>query len=370
VLSRWRKAAPENEAVSAPGGRGSVSGRPTRPRVALIVGGVAVTMASSLSALSPGRAAAQALPPECSLTGPGSLVTCKYFYTGHSQKFTVPVAVIYLFVGLIGAAGGTGCGFYGGSHNGSGLGGAGAELKSEPVGLPARLGRGVRVLHVNVGGRGEDSVYENVATGCRAAAGGFNGGAHGGHGSGAGGGGGGGASDIRFGAFALDERLETAAGGGGGGSTGGNHLILGGAGGAGGATGKDGVAGNLGYYNSGGGGGGQGATPTSPGAGGDGGVATFCNPSNLFGGQAHGGRFAHGGAGAGICSNAGGGGGGGVYGGGGGGAGGNDGYGFHAGGGGGGGGGSSAGPSGARITSGVATPDGNGRVTIAYYTTA
>jgi hypothetical protein len=323
-------------------------------------------MAGLLSAVSPGRAAAQALPSGCSLTGPGSLVTCKYFYTGHSQEFTVPVGVTYLFVDLIGAAGGTGCGFYGGSYNGSGLGGAGAELKAEPVGLPARLGRGVRVLQVNVGGRGEDSVYGNKATGCQMAAGGFNGGAHGGH-RGAGGGGGGGASDIRFGAFALDERLETAGGGGGGGSTGGNRLILGGAGGAGGATGKDGVAGNQGYNESGGGGGGQGATATSPGAGGDGGVGTLCNAANVFGGQAHGGRLGHGGAGAGICSSAGGGGGGGVYGGGGGAAGGNDGYGYHAGGGGGGGGGSSAGPSGAKITSGVATPDGNGRVTIAYY---
>ena len=55
-------------------------------------------MASSLSALPPGLAAAQALPPECSLTGPGSLVTCKYFYTGHSQRFTVPEGVTYLFV--------------------------------------------------------------------------------------------------------------------------------------------------------------------------------------------------------------------------------------------------------------------------------
>lgn len=378
MLARWRKAAPDVEAVSVLTGRRPMPGGPARGKAVLIAGGVATWVTGSLCASVPVQAVAtQALPSGCNQVS--ATVTCRFFYSGAPQRLQLPVGVTNLRVDLIGAAGGHGCRAFGGDLGNRG--GAGAEVKGD-IALPPD--GSVRVLQIHVGGRGHDAQdfeeFDEDAEGefsgavCLRARGGHNGGGEGGwklrdlHFDG---GGGGGASDIRSGGFNLGDRLATAGGGGGGGSVGfsnGEGLNPGGAGGNGGASGQDGFPGQAAQTSILGGGGGRGATPA---AGGLGGVSRgYCQGTPGVSG-----RLGIGGQGApdGLdrfsllsCGGAGGGGGGGVYGGGGGGTG--D---FarpfaELAGGGGGGGGSSAGPVGSSITSGVTTPDGNGTVTISW----
>lgn len=353
---------------------------------ALLIAGTALAVTSSLYASPAARA--QTLPEGCREIFDGARVTCEYSTTGGERMFEVPPKVTFLIVDLIGAAGGHGCRDVFG-HGGDG--GAGAEVKGYII-LPAHSTP--TVLWVRVGGRGHAPATD-IRGNCGVIAnGGFNGGGENGFSAGGrnGGGSGGGASDIRSSGGSLADRLAVAGGGGGGG--GGIYHTFGGAGGSGGATGQTGLQGGTsaegGFL---GGLGGVGATPSSGGAGGGSGATCAGQPGFT-------GRAGHGGRGAGVIyevdgqirvtdsgcggqgpapgglatggGGSGGGGGGGLYGGGGGGWGDKPTGGtiFKAAGGGGGGGGSSfiATTQGSTITSGVTTPDGDGRVTITYNT--
>lgn len=354
-----------------------------RWRKALIAGGAAVAATGSLYVSVP-AARAQTLPAGCVETG--ARVTCRYAFTGSPQQFTVPPKVTFLIVDLIGAAGGHGCRD---SIGIGGDGGKGAQLKGYVIFPPNPTGR---VVDVYVGGKGGAAETSINGRSCNPVLnGGYNGGGGGGFTAfgGNAGGAGGGASDIRTGRL-LADRVAVAAGGGGG--AGGGFQVYGGEGGNGGASGHPGSTGQAssegGFP---GGHGGPGATPAAPGAGG-------VSSGQCAGQPGFPGTLGHGGAGAGVVypldgrvvstesgcggrgpapgglgtggGGTGGGGGGGVYGGGGGGWGDkpNGGTIFKEAGGGGGGGGSSFidNPNGSTITSGVATDDGNGRVTITY----
>lgn len=348
-------------------------------KAALIVGSAAFAVTGSLSTSLPARA--QVAPPGCELVvgNAGPMVSCKYSFTRAAQLFVLPLRQEYVLFDVIGASGGHGCQGERGDHGNRG--GAGAEVKGYIV-FPHLKPHG-REMWVFVGEKGGDA-QDFGRDRCTWPSGGFNGGGGGGYqneGFLFSGGAGGGASDIRSNEFDLNSRLVVAGGGGGGGGIGVSYskgLNPGGAGGDGGAvgqagsSGQNGVKGNDAFL---GGGGGDGGTLTAGGVGGASRGICAARPG-------WNGVLAFGGAGAGIfrgaghftgpsCGGAGGGGGGGVYGGGGGGMGDNTNIQpLEAGGGGGGGGGSSAvfaqdsGVFG--ITSGVATPDGNGSVTLSY----
>jgi hypothetical protein len=230
--------------------------------------------------------------------------TTTFSFTGGAQTFTVPHDVTRVTIDDLGAQGGL-------------AGGNGGEATATISVTPGE------VLQVNVGGQG--GVPDP----------GFNGGGNGGVGDISSGGGGGGASDVRRGAFGLDDRIVI--GGGGGGGTG----CAGGAGA--GTTGGAGVKCYQSNDSSGGGGGtqsegGQGGNPGGYGSGGNGAL----NPSGY------------------DDASGGGGGGGGFYGG----AGGTGSDFLQGGNGGGGGGGSGWTPGGTGMANGVQS--GNGRVTITH----
>ncbi|MDC3352495.1 glycine-rich protein [Crocinitomicaceae bacterium] len=181
-------------------------------------------------------------------------------YTGAVQTYTVPDGVGSIQIEAWGAEGGTGT--YGGITPAGGLGGYAIGILEVTPG---------QILEVYVGGAGDSD-----------GPGGFNGGGQSGTSYGAAGGG---ASDVRIGAYTLDDRVIVA--GGGGGAAFGSTPSDGGHGG-----GLEGVAGENGDSFVGGGGGTQVA----------GGAAGCCY------GAATGGTFGAGG-GPGDYHNAGGGGG-------------------------------------------------------------
>ena len=255
------------------------------------------------------------------------------------QPYTVPDGVCQVTIDAIGARGGNGGSNPALAAHQGGLGGqAIATIDVTPF----------EVLHVFVGGRGQDVQIASGQTTSTGGAGGINGGAAGGTTtqgaptdsnrlqSGAGGGGG---SDVRQGGFALADRVVVGGGGGGAGASSTNTTI-GGTGG--GTTGGNGQAA---------------AQQANPGLGGQ---QTFvANGGVGQGGGASGGngQLGVGGTGA-TGAGAGGGGGGGWFGGGGAGAK----TGFS---GAGGGGGSGFVLTGSNMTNGVdANNSGNGRVTI------
>ena len=321
-----------------------VSGR-MRGRTPLTLGAAVLALAGSLCA-SPAEAAPGALPAGCNRTGvfPSTNVACVYHFTGGVQTFTVPAGVLSLRLNLIGAAGDDSCEI---GQFGPTAGGRGAEVFSNLRVTPGQ------VLQVFVGGKGGTGSHPMV---CGDGPGGFNGGgrARGGGGVIAGGGGGG-ASDIRSG-LDVSQRLAVAGGGGGGGGAG--IPFPGGAGGSAGRVAHPGQDG----HGEGGGNGGRAGSPTAPGDGGTSGTpapgcTTAAGTAGTFGFGGEGGECLPG-------NGAGAGGGGGFYGGGGGGAGGRPDRRDRTGGGGGGA-GSSKGTG--AVATGVATPDGNGVVTINYF---
>ncbi len=164
---------------------------------------------------------------------PGSVA---FAYTGATQSWQVPAGVTAVDVELLGAQG-----------EGA-FGGLGARVRAT---IPVTAGS---TLQIRVGGAGRNNV------------GGFNGGASGGYAGTAGGG----ASDVRNGAFALNDRLVVAAGGGGSKSV---DPALGKVGGSGGglvgeAAAGDPCAGGGGTQTQGGAGGDANASPGAFGAGG------------------------------------------------------------------------------------------------------
>lgn len=117
--------------------------------------------------------------------------TTTFNYTGSAQTWTVPSGISSIRVSLTGGSGGVSNGGYGAVVTGT---------------LAVTAGD---VLQINVGGRGASGTVSNAFGG-----GGSAGSTH------ASIGGGGGASDIRSGAYGLDNRLIVAGGGGGGGGAG------------------------------------------------------------------------------------------------------------------------------------------------------
>jgi VCBS repeat-containing protein len=285
----------------------------------------------------------------------GSDVVCTFSYTGAAQTWTVPDGVTQATFDVSGAQGGSNT-----RHDApNGVGGmAHATIAVTPGDK----------LQINVGGAGADGTIGAPNAIVAGGAGGFNGGAAGGSangiggGSGESGGGGGGASDIRTGAFKLDDRLIVAGGGGGAGAATGPGGGAGGGGAGGGSEGGRGgdgtpFLGNNGF-------GGSGGSASSGGVGGNPGVVwvfAACT-KGLDGMSGVGGvggecrAFAGAGAGGGA---GGGGGGGGYYGGGGGGGGG-----FYSGGGGGGSG--YVDPQASDVEFKSSEHAGNGLVTITY----
>ena len=187
----------------------------------------------------------------------GVAQTTSFLYTGSIQYFTVPSGVTTIGVVARGAMGGYNSTMWSTTCSGT---------------LPDSPGRGAcvqatlavtpgQVLTIYVGQKGTDGFN----TGCAATpgTGGWNGGGNGGFGYGSyGGGGGGGASDVRFGAATLADRVVVAAGGGG---AGGNYYGIvnaerGGHGGT--LTGEDGYGDLVAFAN----GGAQGGGPGSGGA--------------------------------------------------------------------------------------------------------
>lgn len=332
------------------------------PRLAAATGGVllaglSAAIALILGASSPASGATGLAPCGSGehagvLSISGQEYTCTYTRAGE-EVFNLPSgAGRTVDVTAVGAPGGRG-GDYSGGSNGP-EGGFGAVVQAPSL----TLASGLEKLYVEVGGAGSPGV------GCAPGAGGVNGGGAAGDSrcnDGAGGGGGG-ASDIRttpaseggLTAAAGDPRLLVAAGGGGGG---GAIVSPGSAGGSAGASGISGAGnggeagcmgfpeaqpGGLGGVGAGGGLGGQEST-----------VSFFCSePGGLDGTAGLGGQGANGDS----ANRAGGGGGGGGYFGGGGGT-----YGD---GGAGGGGGSSYGPVGASFETAQASQQA--QVTITY----
>jgi Glycine rich protein len=145
-----------------------------------------------------------ALPSNCDQSG--IKVSCQFSFTGADQTFTVPAGTSSVDIVAVGAPGGA----------------SGPRFPSPVPGGAGALARGTlkvtggQVLHVEVGGPGDDGFTTSV--------GGFNGGGMGDprRSSGPGGGGGGGASDVRTAPYSAepgaDTRLLVAAGGGGAGA--------------------------------------------------------------------------------------------------------------------------------------------------------
>ena len=127
-----------------------------------------------------------------------------FAYTGAVQSFTVPSGVDSVFMQVWGAEGGYGTD---NSSNSSNRGGKGGYSEGK---MAVNAGD---VLHVYVGGKGQNSVGAANAN----LAGGFNGGGSTGNTShsGSGGGAGGGASDVRVNSQSLYARAIVAGGGGG-----------------------------------------------------------------------------------------------------------------------------------------------------------
>lgn len=279
---------------------------------ALVVAGVVVLgLSAGRAEAVVGPASPQPTPQTVSFTDPGT-------YT-----YTVLPNITSLTVVTVGASGGN-------DHNGDAsqagaYGGRGGQTSATLAVQPGEQ------LQVNVGGAGGGATYYNGSP-CDRTSGGFNGGGSAGYGGETGGG----ASDVRSGAYGLDDRLVI----GGGGAGAADYFGTGGAGGNPAGGGADdfatqhhttgGAPGTQLVGGVGGTGAGGGAAGTA-GAGGPGG----CTQDN---------------------SDPGGGGGGGYFGGGGGAA---D-YGYGSGGGG----GSSYGPNGSTFTNG--TRSGNGFVTLTF----
>ena len=204
----------------------------------MAIGAGALVTATSAVLVAPPAGAA----PVCVTSA--STTTCTFSAVG-TDTFTVPSGVTEATFDVFGAQGGTG----------DSAGGLGGEAKGTLTVAPGD------VFQINVGGTGSP----NGNGGGGGGNGGFNGGGQGGDGGNRSGAGGGGASDVRNGAFGLDDRLFVGGGGGGGAGTG--DGFGGGAGGAGGGTsgvaGNDGGTGPNGTATGGGGG-----TPTDGGAGG------------------------------------------------------------------------------------------------------
>ena len=127
-----------------------------------------------------------------------------FAYTGAVQSFTVPSGVDSVFMQVWGAEGGYGTDNSSSSSNRGGKGGYSEGKMAVNAG---------DVLHVYVGGKGQNSVGAANAN----LAGGFNGGGSTGNTShsGSGGGAGGGASDVRVNSQSLYARAIVAGGGGG-----------------------------------------------------------------------------------------------------------------------------------------------------------
>jgi hypothetical protein len=217
---------------------------------------------------------------------PAGAATATFGYTGGEQAFVVPSGVSKIHVLAVGGSGG----------GGDVSGGAGAEVSADLAVTPGQ------VLHVEVGGTGEDSGEGGE--------GGFNGGAAGGSASG----GGGGASDLRLlplsSGLITDTRLIVAGGAGGGGGPGED------CGGGGGDAGSAGGAscswegGGAGTESAGGAGGGGCGLNGESGQLGQGGIGGFGESGNNGGGGGGGGYYGGGGGGGGCVSGGGGGGGG------------------------------------------------------------
>ncbi len=201
-----------------------------------------------------------------------------------SFEVTVPAGVTRMTIDAAGASGG------GWSQFDAAGPGRGGRVQATIGVVP------LEVLQINIGGSGAD--------GDAALSGGFNGGglSVAGGGSLGVGGGGGGATDIRRGAFGLEDRLVVAGGGGGAGHT--TNLEPNAKGGAGGHAGGDGVPsgvdepGGQGGANGGAGGhpdaGGVDGEPGQPGVGGDSSAAL------AYSGGGGGGGWMGGGGGAGT----------------------------------------------------------------------
>jgi hypothetical protein len=252
-------------------------------RCFFVAAALVVTSGFALVGAVPARASAACVTVS-------STVTCTYATVG-PDTFTVPTGVTQATFDVFGAQGGAG-------DSAGGLGGEAVGTLSVTAG---------DVFQINVGGTGSP----NGNGGGGGGNGGSNGGGQGGDGTHRSGAGGGGASDVRSGAFGLDDRLFVGGGGGGGAGTG--VGAGGGTGGAGGGT--DGIAGDDGTTGTHGAAtGGGGATATG---GGTGGNTAGCSANPACKGTA--GVAGTGGAAPNVYSNdngGGGGGGGGLWGGG------------------------------------------------------
>ncbi len=279
----------------------------------VLLAGVIAALALMFGASSPANGATGLAPCGSGehagvLSISGQEYTCTYIRAGEEAFNLPPGASRTVTVTAVGAPGGRG-GDYSGGSNGP-VGGTGAVVQ-----VPAlTLASGLEELYVEVGGAGGDGV------GCTPGAGGVNGGGAAGDSrcaDGAGGGGGG-ASDIRttsaseggLTASAGDPRLLVAAGGGGGG---GAIVSPGSAGGSAGASGISGAgnggeAGCMGYPEA--QPGGIGGVGAGGGLGGQESSGPFCSePGGLDGLGGLGGQGANGDG----ANRAGGGGGGGGY---------------------------------------------------------
>jgi hypothetical protein len=243
-----------------------------------------------------------ALPSNCDQSG--IKVSCQFSFTGAHQTFTVPAGTSSVDIVAVGAPGGA----------------SGPRFPSPVPGGAGALARGTlkvtggQVLHVEVGGPGDDGFTTSV--------GGFNGGGMGDprRSSGPGGGGGGGASDVRTAPYSAepgaDTRLLVAAGGGGAGAPTPAFRGIPGyyVGGAGGAAGQPGAPGYAPCLGGGAGDGGRPGTASSAGSGGSGGTGG-CGQGETPGQKGGDGVLGRGGGGSTTTGVGVGGGGGGLYGG-------------------------------------------------------
>jgi hypothetical protein len=137
-----------------------------------------------------------------SCCGPGPSEE-QFDFTGATQEFEVPAGVASITVHAWGARGGNGWNVDSGGSV-KGVGGLGGYVRAALAVTPGEI------LHIYVGGVGEDATTSPGG-------GGWNGGGDGdGSPSGYSGGGGGGASDVRGGGQALTDRILVAGGGGSG----------------------------------------------------------------------------------------------------------------------------------------------------------